>query len=358
MSRILYKYLPPSRASVLLTGTIRFSQVGALNDPFESRALIHADQLIADFIEQSNNEFDDFAKGWNEDNLSAEDLIELERGKAELAAWTRHRMAPERLGRDLMRFLNTNLGVLSLSRTKKSLLLWAHYAEGHTGFAIGMDRDDPFFSQADADGVPTKIHDVLYLPARQKVAHGVKTGSDYQALLCQKSEVWKYEEEVRVFRVLTKATRTGFKDAQGYPVHLCGIPKSAIKEVIFGANSSYRLQSNIRRYLKLHQIKASVFRARMLDDSFDMVFDELGLQPYRDEGYYEVEYSFPRAEHAFASDMLSVLEAEFGDRYSGFVGFGVPLPSARPILGKVEGERVTWSGSQFFLDADNGVVWS
>jgi hypothetical protein len=33
---IVYKYLPPNRTSVLEEGLIRFTQSGALNDPFET----------------------------------------------------------------------------------------------------------------------------------------------------------------------------------------------------------------------------------------------------------------------------------------------------------------------------------
>jgi site-specific DNA-adenine methylase len=35
---IVYKYLSPNRASVLENGLIRFTQSGALNDPFETTA--------------------------------------------------------------------------------------------------------------------------------------------------------------------------------------------------------------------------------------------------------------------------------------------------------------------------------
>lgn len=359
MSRVLYKYLPPSRSTVLLKGAIRFSQVGALNDPFESRASVQADQLVATMIHEYNRRLEKFATGWNDGQLTDKETRELAGAKVELENWIRQRTAPHRLGRETMRVINSQLGVLSLSKTKKSLLLWAHYAAAHTGFAIGLDESDSFFTQLDETGKSSKSYDVRYEKARQSVAHGIPTEEDYQALLCQKSEEWKYEEEVRIFRGLTEATASGIKDELGYPVHLLGFPKSSVKEIIFGANSTYALQSEIRHYLKMHRIDAKVYRARIRDDCFEIEFDEVGLQRYRDDGPSPIAYSLKGIEYMFPHDMATVLEPQLNEHIGQYLGWRVLMLSAGNILDKAAlSTQVTSLESRFSRAADSGVASS
>jgi len=209
--------------------------------------------------------------------------------------------------------------------------LWAHYAEAHTGFVIGLDDADPFFFEPDQAGNPSKVHEVIYSESRLKVAYGVPSEADYQTLLCQKSDVWKYEEEVRVFRVLPKESPVA-KDALGYPVHLFALPKTGIREVIFGANSSYTLQVQLRRYLKKQSIHAKVYRARISDVSFDIDLQEVGFQAYRNEGRYDISYHLVGCSHMLHAEILAVLEVEFITPTSAYIEYGVPLPSVATII--------------------------
>jgi hypothetical protein len=331
-SRILYKYLPSSRATVLLDGRIRFSQVGALNDPFESRAILDTEPLVEEFVEKYVRELDGVAEQWNNGILSEDEAAQLNKAKGDLEAYARRRINSARIGRDAMRFINSSLGVLSLSRTRTSLLLWAHYAEAHTGFVIGLDEEDHFFSEPDQMGRPSKVHEVLYSQSRLKAAYGIPTDVDYQTLLCQKSDVWEYEQEVRVFRVLPQTVPKA-KDALGYPVHLFSLKKAGIREVIFGANSSYTLQVKLRRYLKRQSISARVYKARISDVSFDINLQEVGLQRYRDEGYYDISYHLIGCAHMLHAEVLAVLETEFVTAMSDYIGYGAPLPSVAAIIG-------------------------
>lgn len=358
MPRILFKYLPSSRATVLLNGVIRFTQVGALNDPFESRPSIQAEHLVPSLIEEYTRRLDELASVWNNGQLTRQEQDELEQAKRELDGYIRRRIAPHRLGQDAMRMIGAKLGVLSLSKTRKSLLLWAHYAAGHSGFVIGLDEENEFFSEIDGAGQPSKVHDVLYRKTRQAAAHGIPTEEDYQALLCQKSPDWEYEEEVRIFRILTDATRSSVRDEQGFPVQLLGFPKSAVKQVIFGANSNYALQSELRRYLKLHKIDAKVYRARIKHDCFEIEFDEVGLQAYRREEPRLVTYSIAGVEYILAHEMVSVLEPKFEERVDQYFSGRVPMPSVGAILDKSALKEITLSGARFLVDMNNSVALS
>jgi len=328
MSRILYKYLPQSRSSVLLDGMIRFSQVGALNDPFESRALCDFSEATAQLLFNMNRELDELVASYGSESLTADDIALARKAKEQLEQRIRSLAAPERFGREVMRLMNTSLGILSLSRTAKSLLLWAHYAEGHAGFVIGLEDSDPFFSLPAGDGTITKSHDVLYRTKRLTVPEGV-TGMDaYQLLLCQKSEVWKYEEEVRVFRVLKPETSLG-KDAQGYQVHLFPLSQMSIREVIFGANSSPSLRARLIRYLKLHRIDAKIFRARISDSSFDLHFDELSLRHYEYLSSSDISYRFTGCEFSLQIEVHEILEPQNLTN----LRYDMPMASVAAIIG-------------------------
>ncbi len=81
------------------------------------------------------------------------------------------------------------LRVLSLTCDSRNWLMWSHYANGHTGCCIelGMTK----YSRLS----PKPIKYVDKLPIRRYI----NTGED---LLCYKSKIWEYENEVRV---LTKS---------------------------------------------------------------------------------------------------------------------------------------------------------
>ncbi|MEJ8827109.1 DUF2971 domain-containing protein [Variovorax humicola] len=40
---------------------------------------------------------------------------------------------------------NRNVGVLSLTEDPINELMWAHYANSHSGFAVGLDMSNEFF---------------------------------------------------------------------------------------------------------------------------------------------------------------------------------------------------------------------
>ncbi len=101
------KYLPPERKDVIEKLKIRFTQPGALNDPFEAVPLIK----------------DDNDPNW-------------QKRRPDLAA---------RIGAQQIEIMGFTVGVLSLSRTKENLLLWTHYADEHRGYVIEFDENNEFF---------------------------------------------------------------------------------------------------------------------------------------------------------------------------------------------------------------------
>lgn len=84
------------------------------------------------------------------------------------------------------------LGVLSLSATDRNVLLWSHYAAGHTGLCLKFRaaNEHPFFGRAQPVAYPDAYPEVDFLrdsPSRQ-----------VEAFLLSKARDWKYEEEWRI----------------------------------------------------------------------------------------------------------------------------------------------------------------
>lgn len=82
-----------------------------------------------------------------------------------------------------------NLRICSLTKSKKDLLMWAHYANGHKGVAIGVRL---------AEEYNDSIKEIINKGIRT-IKNADFNNSTAKEIFCHKSSAWKYEEEVRVF---------------------------------------------------------------------------------------------------------------------------------------------------------------
>lgn len=96
-----------------------------------------------------------------------------------------------------------DLVVLSLAENRESLLMWAHYADKHRGFAIGFDKD----SRIVDDGLMFRfgIAPMSYSHSRPS-AQEFHDLSD-EALYFRKSCEWWYEREWRIVTSILPLTR-------------------------------------------------------------------------------------------------------------------------------------------------------
>jgi hypothetical protein len=94
--------------------------------------------------------------------------------------------------------------VVSLSRDPENELMWAHYANGHRGVAIGVEVD---LNRYD-------VRPIRYdgIPAIGTAGWSMKA----EDILSHKNEIWRYEEEERIF-----VTRGEFAEVQVREV-ICG----------------------------------------------------------------------------------------------------------------------------------------
>jgi len=196
---MLYKYLASGRLDVIKNLQIRFTPYRELNDPFEGFFLFPPPE------HERKRAF--------EDNYSAESA-------------------------EMLVFLETHLsqlGMLCLSRTPDNLLMWAHYAENYTGFAIGFDETHEWFNRMAWWKDRTYDAKVELFAGLQTVTYAeswlqIERDSFYPSeVFSRKSVHWSYEQEVRVFRNLEESSAV-----RNDKVHLFNIPPETVREVYLG----------------------------------------------------------------------------------------------------------------------------
>lgn len=128
------------------------------------------------------------------------------------------------------------------SKASDNVLMWSHYAGGHTGLVLGFDRGHAMFKDC--------TFDVTYSKRRSKVSgKGVKAKKHYEALvtaLNQKSDYWKYEQEVRY---IANAGVLKVRLIQGRKFWHVKFAGDALKSVTFGLNASPSLMEQVKRLL-------------------------------------------------------------------------------------------------------------
>jgi hypothetical protein len=84
-----------------------------------------------------------------------------------------------------------DVGILSLSATERNILLWSHYAAGHTGLCLKFEATNrtPFFGRA----LP-----VSYVSSYPEISVTDSAETQIDAFLLTKAADWKYEEEYRI----------------------------------------------------------------------------------------------------------------------------------------------------------------
>ena len=213
----LFKFMP-YREDFFLNRLLRFTPAMFFNDPFEGQV---TKSSAVKALHGSLRKTVDGGKSWIP--LSVEE-IELK-----------------------INYSNVGhaLGILSLTRSKHSLLMWAHYSNNHTGIILGVDSSHPFFNQSISSNEVSKmfqintsllgkLYPVVYERIRLEMA--TKPSFDFHFYeYLQKSEEWMYEKEYRMFMNLSDANLT-IKKNDAY-ISLFEIPEDAITRIILGVRS-------------------------------------------------------------------------------------------------------------------------
>jgi len=152
----LFKYFAPERTSVISEALVRYTPLGAFNDPFEGRPDITTIALP----NRARNEIESIVP--SEAKIAYQKLPREVRRRMSFEIWKRKleeetaRRMPDMLEaihaatpqvRALLRTkFDDILGVFCLTSKPDNLLMWAHYASSHTGFVLEFDVEHPYFN--------------------------------------------------------------------------------------------------------------------------------------------------------------------------------------------------------------------
>lgn len=138
-------------------------------------------------------------------------------------------------------------GVISFTETRSNLLMWSHYAQGHTGLVIEFYIQNYFFKTVKRVGYDN------IRPYQINV-------TDLDNLFFIKSDEWIYEKEYRIVKrksdhdyymnksdmILHPAKMSAIHSEEGaVEMYMFSVPKECIKSVTFGIN----IDNNIKNII-------------------------------------------------------------------------------------------------------------
>ncbi len=180
--KILYKYVNVGDAIKILDGcTLLYQAPVNFNDPFE----MHLGLL--DLKQSAKDSF------WRTipKNLTKVE-IDFLLGKMPFEDFVR-------IIEDILANQREKTGVLCLSKTNVSTLMWSHYSNKHTGVCLGFRMANNFPQKGVA------AFEVNYATSVMPIKYNFGDGSDdisaFIYWICTKSHVWSYEQEVRVINI-------------------------------------------------------------------------------------------------------------------------------------------------------------
>jgi hypothetical protein len=243
MSSILYKFLSSDRLDYFSNELIRASQPSVFNDPFECQP-----ELSKDFYEIVKN-----------NSQNPESSVDN-----------------EQFGREVMgegrKILDREIGIISFSRTKKNILMWSHYANGHRGFCIGFDRE---LGRYEKDGkIYNLIKPVRYSSNRIKLPVSGNQHVD-QNLIFVKASCWSYEKEERLVLRLSDNNDSKEIENSNYVAYLYKIDYNFIRGVIIGCEASDETRFKIKHFCSKRNIKC--YQAKIDLENFKLTFQLLYL---------------------------------------------------------------------------------
>lgn len=175
------------------------------------------------------------------------------------------------LGKDVIDLFGDSFGILSLSRSNSSLLMWSHYTQSHSGFVIGFDDTNNFFHEVTQGGQISDPEPVIYSQTRNVAK---QNSYNFQKnMLCQKPLDWAYEQEERIFRSGMDKSRSIKKDIYDNDIILFDLPPESIRAIYIGANAERATKEAIYNAIKKHQLRCTVYMSKMSLTEYKVVFE-------------------------------------------------------------------------------------
>jgi len=247
---LLYRYRPASGQNfdrlrkMIVEGEYYFAAPGSLNDPFDCRPIYRLgsnDDAAKQYLQYL---FSKFEPNVPEKERSAQ----IEQLLTNPDSDPRRPENQQFLAAAISILGIDRIGVLCLSASDRTPLMWAHYAESHSGVCLGFDSS----MQPLARAFP-----VQYSNTRPIV--DLTVDNHKQALiktLYSKSNDWCHEQEWRLC-----------DDLHGPGIHL--IPTSALRQIILGFKAPHDLLREVLAWTRNYPSPIEIHRVRKSMTNFE-----------------------------------------------------------------------------------------
>lgn len=223
--RYLYKYksLKSNFDKILIDQELWFSTPDKFNDPFDCQIQVDTTN--------SQEEKEQFL------NESLETFLSSEKNNFKIV-FNNDKIWDDLVNRNFKKEIN-KIRISCFGSNQDNILMWSHYADYHAGVCLKFDvlADPDFFK------IPLMVNYQPFYP----IYNPFKGGKQLlvSALIGTKSDIWKYEEEVRIVKLESGPYK--FK-------------KTALVEVIFGCKTNQDEINKIKKLAtdnNLHHLKFS-----------------------------------------------------------------------------------------------------
>ncbi len=168
--------------------------------------------------------------------------------------------------RKLKEALSATKGLICLSHSWENPLLWGHYAEKHTGMALGFEVTD----HIPAEVIYAKTPEVI--PIDKTTNTPTLSEELMNRLLRTKFQDWKYEDEMRIFVELDHETRESGLYFYEFSSDF------QLREVILGPKCELPLES-VRVLVSGIKPSVTVLKSRIAFSSFRVVQNKTLNEP-------------------------------------------------------------------------------
>ena len=163
-----------------------------------------------------------------------------------------------------------NTGVVCFSSSKNNILLWSHYANGHTGFAVGFDTQKLTKAVGELK-LESFIKEIFYTKTYPEInfEYDILKHSNETLLfkaiiesLVTKSSLWSYEDEVRILTFAKNKLLVQF-------------PKDCVSEIVIGFKMNDKSVAEIIDIGKNLYPEAKILRCVKESKTYSISFEEL-----------------------------------------------------------------------------------
>jgi hypothetical protein len=261
----LFKYVRPERVDILENQKIAFTPPADFNDILDTRPRVVPIFSKSILKRKAKAEEAEVLKHMPPSfhALPRHKRREMERQLLRGSVDEMHRNAEsiaKRLQDDIHTGVSKFFCVLCLSTNQDNKLMWGHYADGHRGFVIEFDTQNPRFA------VNENLHQIIY--SDEPATYDPSVGS--QGWWKVKGKEWEYENEYRIVMPIDACEKVIVNEK---PIYLKYLPRECVKAIYLGLKINGAAKDRILSLCRSSKVEVfqSVFQADGVTYSFHKI---------------------------------------------------------------------------------------